>query len=84
MINCDYDFGFSINREKLYEDLVEADYFTTFSPDGYPGVNSKYMHNTNNKMVFAFLKICVMVRVVVVVMVNVGELRWQYFRVVKC
>ena len=49
MINCDYDFGFSINREKLYEDLVEADYFTTFSPDGYPGVNSKYMHNTNNK-----------------------------------
>ena len=21
MINCDYDFGFSINREKLYEDL---------------------------------------------------------------
>ena len=48
MINCDYDFGFSINREKLYEDLVEADYFTTFSPDGYPGVNSKYMHNSNN------------------------------------
>ena len=36
MINCDYDFGFSINREKLYEELVEADYFTTFSPDGYP------------------------------------------------
>lgn len=48
MINCDYDFGFLINREKLYEDLVDADYYATYSPDGYPGVNAKYMHNTNN------------------------------------
>jgi len=48
MMNSDYDFGFQINRELLFNDLVEEGYYTTYSPDGYPGVNSKYFWNTDN------------------------------------
>ena len=48
MMNSDYDFKFKIDRELLFNDLLDEGYYTTYSPDGYPGVNSKYFWNTNN------------------------------------
>jgi TATA-box binding protein (TBP) (component of TFIID and TFIIIB) len=48
LINSDYDFGFNINRETVFNDILEKNYYTTYSPDSYPGVNSKYYWNTIN------------------------------------
>ena len=48
MMNSDYDFKFQINREVLFYDLLDEGYYATYSPDGYPGVNSKYFWNKNN------------------------------------
>ena len=48
MMNSDYDFKFQLDRELLFYDLLDEGYYTTYSPDGYPGVNSKYFWNKNN------------------------------------
>jgi len=45
LINCDFDLGFPINREKLNEKIIEEGYFSSFEPCTYPGVNIKYYYN---------------------------------------
>ena len=50
MINSDFNVGFKIRRESLYELLGNSNIFVTYEPDIYPGVNTKYFFNTNNKI----------------------------------
>ena len=46
--NADFDFGYSINREELYQDLVKEDIFCTYEASHYPGVNIKLFYNKTN------------------------------------
>tara|TARA_B100000902_G_C27290607_1_gene906917 strand:- start:1308 stop:2072 length:765 start_codon:yes stop_codon:yes gene_type:complete len=49
LINSDFDFGQEINREMLHRLIVEENYYSSFEPIIYPGVNIKYYFNTNNR-----------------------------------
>ena len=49
LINSDFNIGFEINREKLYNLLVQNyNMFVSFEPCIYPGVNAKFYWNTNH------------------------------------
>lgn len=45
LINSDFFGGFKVKREKLYAILSRNDYFVSYEPDIYPGVNSKFYWN---------------------------------------
>ena len=48
LINSDFDIGFKINREVLHRIIVSMNYYSSFEPSIYPGVNIKYYFNENN------------------------------------
>ena len=48
LINSDFSLEKEINRDNLQDKLAENNYYSTFEPCGYPGVNIKYYFNTNN------------------------------------
>ena len=48
LINSDFSLGKDIDRDKLQEKLAESNYYSTYEPGVYPGVNLKYYFNNNN------------------------------------
>jgi TATA-box binding protein (TBP) (component of TFIID and TFIIIB) len=48
LINSDFSIGHEIDRDNLQNKLIENNYYSTFEPCVYPGVNIKYYFNTNN------------------------------------
>ena len=48
LINSDFDLGYSINREVLHTEIIDAGLYSSYEPCIYPGVNIKYFMNTNN------------------------------------
>ena len=48
LINSDFDLGFKIIRERLHRLVTEKQYYSSFEPVIYPGVNIKYYYNLNN------------------------------------
>ena len=48
LINSDFSLGKDIDRDKLQEKLAENNYYSTYEPCVYPGVNLKYYFNNNN------------------------------------
>jgi TATA-box binding protein (TBP) (component of TFIID and TFIIIB) len=48
LINSDFDYKKTINRDKLQEIMISMDMFSSFEPCIYPGVNIKYFYNINN------------------------------------
>lgn len=48
LINSDFDYKKSINREMLQEIMINMNMFSSFEPCIYPGVNIKYFYNTSN------------------------------------
>ena len=49
LINSDFDYKKSINRDKLQEVMISMDMFSSYEPCIYPGVNIKYFYNINNE-----------------------------------
>lgn len=45
MINSDFDIGFNINREKLFDKLTKDKYDCTFDPSRHAGVNIHYKNS---------------------------------------
>lgn len=45
MINSDFHIGFMIHRERLHRLMCEQQYYSSFEPIIYPGVNIKYYYN---------------------------------------
>ena len=45
-INSDFSLGYSIKRDILHKEIVEAGYYSSYEPCIYPGVNIKYYYNT--------------------------------------
>ena len=48
MMNTDYDFKMNFDLNKMYEILYKKNYFVSYSPDRYAGINCKYFWNSNN------------------------------------
>ena len=48
LINSDFTLNKDINRDMLQDKLAEGNYYSTYEPCVYPGVNIKYYFNTNN------------------------------------
>lgn len=48
LINSDFSLEEDIDRDRLQNKLSEHDYYSTYEPCVYPGVNLKYYFNTNN------------------------------------
>ncbi len=48
LINSDFSLGNDIDRDLLQNKLVECNYYSTYEPCNYPGVNLKYYFNKNN------------------------------------
>ena len=48
LINCDFELSHGIDRYKLHDKLIEKNYYSSFEPCNYPGVNIKYYINDNN------------------------------------
>jgi len=48
LINSDFTLNKDINRDILQDKLAEDNYYSTYEPCVYPGVNIKYYFNTNN------------------------------------
>tara|TARA_Y100000817_G_C16847834_1_gene540785 strand:- start:488 stop:1246 length:759 start_codon:yes stop_codon:yes gene_type:complete len=48
LINSDFDIGMEINRDVLHQEIVNANFYSSYEPCIYPGVNIKYFINTNN------------------------------------
>ena len=48
LINSDFSLNKSIDRDLLQDKLAESDYYSTYEPCVYPGVNIKYYFNSNN------------------------------------
>lgn len=48
MVNSDFDYGNTIDRDKLYEYLIDNNYYVTYEPCIYPGVNIKYYYKEGN------------------------------------
>ena len=55
MINTNFNIGFEINREKLYQLLIENNYDVTFDPIIHACVNIKYKITELNKTVSIFV-----------------------------
>lgn len=49
LINSDFDYKKSINRDKLQEVMISMDMFSSYEPCIYPGVNIKYFYNIKNE-----------------------------------
>jgi TATA-box binding protein (TBP) (component of TFIID and TFIIIB) len=49
MINSDLNVKFKINRSKLHGYMVQNNYYSSYEPIMYPGVNIKYFYNKINK-----------------------------------
>ena len=50
LINSDFETGFKISREVMFEKLRNKYHFAAdFDPDNYPGVNAKFYWNSVNK-----------------------------------
>ena len=48
LINSDFTLDKDIDRDVLQDKLAEDNYYSTYEPCVYPGVNIKYYFNTNN------------------------------------
>ena len=48
LINSDFALNFDVDRDIIQNKLIEYDYYSTYEPCVYPGVNIKYYFNTNN------------------------------------
>tara|TARA_B100001094_G_C18184338_1_gene802813 strand:- start:1774 stop:2661 length:888 start_codon:yes stop_codon:yes gene_type:complete len=48
LINCDFELANHIDRYKLHNEIVKHNYYSSYEPCSYPGVNIKYFINTNN------------------------------------
>ena len=48
LINSDFSLDCDIDRDKLQNKLSEYNYYSTYEPCVYPGVNLKYYFNNNN------------------------------------
>jgi len=48
LINSDFAMDDEVDRDQLQLKLKEYDYYSTFEPCVYPGVNMKYYFNNNN------------------------------------
>jgi TATA-box binding protein (TBP) (component of TFIID and TFIIIB) len=48
LINSDFSLGKDINRDILQNKLIDNNYYSTYEPCVYPGVNIKYYFNDNN------------------------------------
>ena len=55
MINTNFNIGFQINREKLYQLLIENGYDVSFDPIVHACVNIKYTISELNKTVSIFV-----------------------------
>ena len=49
LINSDFDIGFEISREILHRLIIDHNYYSSFEPIIYPGVNIKYYFNPLNE-----------------------------------
>ena len=49
LINSDFDYKKTIDREKLQGIMINMNMFSSFEPCIYPGVNIKYFYNTKNE-----------------------------------
>lgn len=49
LINSGFALNFSINREKLYFNLIKNNIFASYEPTKYAGVKVSYLYNENNK-----------------------------------
>ena len=48
-INSDFSLGYSIKRDILHKEIVDAGYYSSYEPCIYPGVNIKYYYNTGSE-----------------------------------
>jgi TATA-box binding protein (TBP) (component of TFIID and TFIIIB) len=48
LINSDFSLDKPVNRDDVQNKLMEYNYYSTYEPCVYPGVNIKYYFNTNN------------------------------------
>ena len=48
LINCDFELPHEIERYKLHEEITQNNYYSSYEPCSYPGVNIKYYINTTN------------------------------------
>ena len=56
MINSNYNIDFNIDREKLYELLIQDQYECTYDPNIHASVNIKYNHPVKPISIFVFEK----------------------------
>jgi len=47
LINSDFAMGYTIRRDILHHEIVEAGLYSSYEPCIYPGVNIKYYFNSN-------------------------------------
>ena len=52
MVNSDFDYNYTLNNDKLHELIELNNYYSSYEPCTYPGVNIKYYHNENQKCNF--------------------------------
>ena len=52
MVNSDFDYKYTLNNDKLHELIESNNYYSSYEPCTYPGVNIKYYHNNNQKCNF--------------------------------
>lgn len=45
MVNSDFDYGYNIDPVFLHRLIEENNYYSSYEPCNYPGVNIKYYHN---------------------------------------
>jgi len=48
LINCDFELDHEIDRYKLHNEILKNNFYSSYEPCSYPGVNIKYYINTNN------------------------------------
>jgi TATA-box binding protein (TBP) (component of TFIID and TFIIIB) len=58
LINSDFDIGFKIDREKLHRLVSDKEYYSSFEPIIYPGVNIKYYFNEKNPIQNGICQCC--------------------------
>lgn len=58
LINSDFDIGFKVDREKLHRLVSDKEYYSSFEPIIYPGVNIKYYFNENNPIQNGICQCC--------------------------
>lgn len=52
MVNSDFDYNYSLNNQKLHELIELNNYYSSYEPCTYPGVNIKYYYNDKQKYNF--------------------------------